>query len=69
MMNMTTREITAHLADASDLLDAIITMADCVAVSPGSTPAATSAAASIAALARRIDLHLEALAEIEDRRQ
>jgi len=68
-MNMTTREITAHLADASDLLDAIITMADGVAVSPCSTPAATSAAASIAALARRIDGHLEALAEIEDRRQ
>lgn len=68
-MNMTTREITAHLADAADLVDAIITMADGVAVSPGSTPAATSAAASIAALARRIDGHLEALAEIEDRRQ
>ncbi|MBR7651515.1 hypothetical protein KCX83_04170 [Brucella oryzae] len=65
----TIREITAHLADAADLVDAIITMADGVAVSPGSTPAATSAAASIAALARRIDGHLEALAEIEDRRQ
>lgn len=65
----TTREITAHLADAADLVDAIITMADGVAASPGSAPAAISAAASIAALARRIDTHLEALAEIEDRRQ